>query len=188
MNVVLAGTFTDNEDTTTTSTTNTCTRRNALHQLRTVVGGLIIATGTGTTTMPTPCYAVVDDASVTKLRQAKASLHELIQNFDTIVQKGGGDGIRRYLGTVGKTSGLFNISKVLKDLQGEADEVIEYVELKNDFEYLLQAADTAAYSANFVEYSSAKGKPEDYYKEAKRNILQMDEYLNQLMLQVHVGE
>jgi hypothetical protein len=90
----------------------------------------------------------------------------LIDNYDSI-SKEGGDNVRRYLGTVGTTSSLYGITKVLRELQGEANDIVEYTENMNDFEYWLRAADTAAYSAMFVEFSAAKTKPEKFLQDAR---------------------
>lgn len=160
--------------TTTTELSTRATRRQVLARVTLL---------TGTTLMinrSTPSHASVTTA-VDRLRQARASLNELLQNYDTIAQQGG-DNIRRYLGTVGTTSGLVGIDKVFRELQDSIDvDIVEFIETKADFEYYLQAADTAAYSSIFVDYSSAKGKPEDYYKEAKKAIVQMDQTLTKIM-------
>ena len=35
----------------------------------------------------------------------------------------------------------------------------------------LQSADSEAYSANFISFSSAKGKPEDYFKRSRESVV-----------------
>jgi len=90
----------------------------------------------------------IDDARK-RFDAARESLNYLIENYDDIVGNGGGDNIRRYLGTVGTTSGMYGITKVMKELQEEAADVVEYTENMNDFGYALNAADAAAYSSNF---------------------------------------
>jgi hypothetical protein len=133
----------------------------------------------------TPGQALGVQASKERLAQARISLAYLTDNYDTI-RAGGGDNVRRYLGTVGTTSGLYGIMKVLKELQKEAEDIVEYTEGMSEFEYSLLGADTAAYSANFVEHSSAKTKPEVFFKDAKREIdnmkVQLDKMVSELNL------
>jgi len=115
---------------------------------------------------------------------ARQSLRYLIDNFDDVVKNGGGDNVRRYLGTVGTTSGLYGITKVMKALQEEADDVVEYTENMSEFDYALRAADTAAYSANFVEYSAAKTKPEQFFRDAKRETEQMQRCIDAMASEI----
>jgi hypothetical protein len=107
-----------------------------------------------------------------RFQEARISLNNLIENYDAIATKGG-DNVRRYLGTVGTTSGLYGIQKVLRTLQDEANDIVEYTESLSDFEYYLSAADTAAYSAIFVEYSAAKTKPEQFFADANKALQRM---------------
>lgn len=107
---------------------------------------------------------------------AVQKVNELADNYDEIA-KGGGDSIRRYLGTVGTSSPLCGIGKVMKDLQEESSDIVEYTEAMNDFDVSLRAADTAAYSSIFVEFSSAKTKPEKFIKDAKLEIKNMQVHL-----------
>lgn len=111
---------------------------------------------------------------------ARESLQYLIQNYDDIIAQGGGDNIRRYLGTVGTTSGLYGIAKVLKELQQEADDIFEYTENMNDFDAALIAADMNAYSSNFVEFSAAKTRPEKFYEDALKDAERMKFHLDKL--------
>ena len=48
----------------------------------------------------------------------------LLHNYDSICD-GGGDNVRRYLGTVGTSSGLFGIQKAMKALSERADDIVE---------------------------------------------------------------
>ena len=106
------------------------------------------------------------DFAFERFKLARKDLEGLLNDYDNISQ-GGGDNVRRYLGTVGVTSGMYGITKVLKELQEEADDIVEYTENMNEFDSYLRAADTACYSANFVEFSAAKTKPEKFLEDAK---------------------
>ena len=125
------------------------------------------------------------DIAKARFQVARRTVADLIENYDSII-KDGGDNVRRYLGTVGTTSAMYGIERVLKDLQDEANDIVAYTEAMDEFVYFLRAADTAVYSANFVEFSAAKTKPEKFYDDAKvdcKNILQqMDKMANELDL------
>ena len=109
--------------------------------------------------------------------EGRNTVDELISNFDDISGGGGGDEIRRYLGTVGTTSSLFGIEKAFKILAEEADDIVQYTEAMNEFDRDLRGADSSAYSSMFVEFSAAKGKKEDFYDQALVDIKRMEEDL-----------
>mmetsp|Transcript_29364 Transcript_29364/g.53782 ORF Transcript_29364/g.53782 Transcript_29364/m.53782 type:complete len:265 (-) Transcript_29364:1208-2002(-) len=117
--------------------------------------------------------ALTKDEALERFRIAKKDLQELSDQYDAIASRGGGDGVRRYLGTVGVTSGLYGIPKVLKRLQEEALDIVEFTEAMNDLDTELRAADTACYSANFVEFSAATGSAQQYLDTAKIDIQHM---------------
>ena len=114
-----------------------------------------------------------------RFQEARKTLNYMIDNYDDI-SKEGGDNVRRYLGTVGTTSALYGITKVMKELQDEADDVVQYTENMQDFDYYLRAADTAVYSANFVEFSAAITKPEKFFSDAKSDCLKMRMYMDNM--------
>jgi len=114
-----------------------------------------------------------------RFQEARKTLDYLLDNYDEIC-KGGGDAVRRYLGTVGTESAMFGISKVLKQLRNECDDIVEYSESMEEFNYFLGAADTAVYSANFVEFSAAKTKPEKFFADAKADAMKMKVYMDKL--------
>ena len=59
-----------------------------------------------------------------RFRAGRKSVEYLLNNYDEICE-GGGDNVRRYLGTVGTTSGLFGIGKALKVLGDRAEDIVE---------------------------------------------------------------
>ena len=99
-------------------------------------------------------------------------LGDLLRDMDAVTAEEGGDGIRRVLGTVGTTSAVYLIESAFR-LLFEADESLpmEYIEGVENIMLRLQSADGEAYSANFITFSSAKGKPEDFYGRAKNEII-----------------
>ena len=122
-----------------------------------------------------------------RFQEARKLLDDLIENYDDI-SKGGGDAVRRYLGTVGTDSALFGIMRVLKELQSECDDVVEYSESMEEFDYYLRAADTAVYSANFVEYSAAKTKPEKFFADAKADASKMKMYMDKMAAELRIDK
>ena len=97
-----------------------------------------------------------------------AELGRLIDSFESVSGSSGGDGVRRVLGTVGTDSPLYLIEKAFR-LLFEDDESLpmEYIETVESLMQNLASADSEAYSAIFIEFSSAKGKPADYFKRSK---------------------
>jgi len=114
---------------------------------------------------------------------AMTEVDELITNYDTI-SKNGGDAVRRYLGTVGVEKSMYGITKVVKDLREEADDIVEFTEAANEFEAYLYQAEGAAYQSLFVEHSSAKGTPESFLATAKKDVLSMRKYMGELAQQL----
>ena len=71
-----------------------------------------------------------------------AALGGLLQNFDSITESEGGDGIRRYVGTVGTTSPVYLVEPAFR-LLFEADESLpmEYIEGVESIMRSLSSAD-----------------------------------------------
>ena len=132
-----------------------------------------------------PGEALGVEAAKARLVAAEKSLAYLLDNYDEIA-KGGGDNVRRYLGTVGTSSGMYGIKKVLKELQEEASDLVNYTETMLDFDYSLTAADTAVYSANFVEFSAAKTKPEKFFEDARTEAKKMQSYLKEMARELDI--
>ena len=114
-----------------------------------------------------------------RLRLARKSAQYLLENYDEICE-GGGDNVRRYLGTVGTTSGLFGIQKVLKTLADKADDIVEYTETSAEVEKCIQQADGSAYMAIFVTTSTSYTPPAKYFGDAKVEIKRLIIALDQL--------
>ena len=89
-----------------------------------------------------------------------------------------------YLGTVGVKSHMCGITKILKELREEAEDVGEFIEASNEFEASLFQAEGAAYQSLFVEHSSAKGTPESLLATAKVDVLSMRKFMGDLAVQL----
>jgi len=59
-----------------------------------------------------------------RFREGRETLDYLLINYKQICDVGG-DNVRRYLGTVGTSSGLFGIKKAMKTLSDRADDIVE---------------------------------------------------------------
>jgi hypothetical protein len=119
---------------------------------------------------------------------AQKDVEYLLDHYAEISKGGGGgDNVRRYLGTVGVTSNMYGIGKVIKELREEADvDIVEYTEAMNEFNAYLYQAEGAAYQSLFVEHSSAKGTPESFLSTAKQDVKNMQKYMNELAVQLNL--
>ena len=109
--------------------------------------------------------AVMDDPeSIKRLEASRDQLTLLDKDWNNIVTKGGGDEVRRYLGTVYGPSlpksplssmPLF-VEKFIKSHSNDLN-LSEFEEPSAEFLQSLTQADFLAYSANFAEFSAAAG-------------------------------
>ena len=177
---------------------NENTRRTFIGQWLTPVA----AVGLSSTLFPSEAKATLMDVNTPGVQTFKAGatigpeeakkrfqlaiqdVDELIANYDEISKSGGGDNVRRYLGTVGVQSHMYGITKVLKELREEADDIVEFNEASDEFEAYLFQAEGAAYQSLFVEHSSAKGTPESFLATAKKDVLNMRKYMGDLAAQL----
>ena len=118
-----------------------------------------------------------------RFQKARQEIKYLLDHYQEI-SEGGGDAVRRYLGTVGVNSNMYGITKVVKDLREEADDIVEFTETANEFEAYLFQAEGAAYQSLFIEHSSAKGTPASFLATAKKDLEQMKVYMDQLATQL----
>ena len=79
----------------------------------------------------------------------------IIITYASGINKGSGDNVRSYLGTVGVATLMYGITKVLKELQEQADDIVEYTENMNEFNAYLSAADNACYSSFLLNSGNA---------------------------------
>lgn len=139
------------------------TRGSFVAALLTSVAAPALAAEPGAVLPPTEAAAREQVLAIRKTLQA------LLSDYPAICAKGG-DEIRRYLGTVGTTSPLFKGEKAFKVLVDDADDIVEYTELLEDYRAAVSGAESDAYSSIFVEFSSAKGSPDLYFGKAKKEI------------------
>ena len=111
-----------------------------------------------------------NDQAKARIQEGISSLEYLVSHYDEICL-GGGDNVRRYLGTVGTTSGLFGIQKVMKVLQetekAAIDNIVEYTETMDEVNAAINGADGSAYMAIFVTTSTSQTPPQKYFDDGK---------------------
>lgn len=123
------------------------------------------------------------DQAKSRFQLARKDVQYLLDNYNQI-SKEGGDAVRRYLGTVGTTGYMYGISKVVKLLRDEADDIVEYTESMDEFNAYLYQAEGAAYQSIFAEHSSAKATPESCLATAKQDITMVAKYMDRLEAQL----
>lgn len=127
----------------------------------------------------------IDDAKK-RFQLARQDLKYLLEHYNDISKKGGGDAVRNYLGTQGINSNMYGIQKILKRLQEESNDIVEYTETMDEFNAYYYQAEGAAYQSMFAEHSSAKATPESLLATAKKDIEQMITYMDQLATQLNL--
>jgi hypothetical protein len=125
------------------------------------------------------------EEALERLKEGRKSAQYLLENYETICE-GGGDNVRRYLGTVGVTSGLFGIGKVMSSLAEQADDFVEYTEVSDEVLKSIQQADGSAYMAIFVATSTSQTPPSKYFEDAKIELKRCIKGLDELALLIHV--
>lgn len=123
------------------------------------------------------------DEAEERFRAGRQSVDYLLKNYDDICD-GGGDNVRRYLGTVGTQSGLFGIKKAMKTLAERADDIVEYTELSREIEQTIEQADGSAYMAIFVTTSTSYTPPAKYFNDAKIEIERCAKSMDELAAMV----
>jgi len=156
-----------------------------LHQPQISLATITTESQTSSAALFSPDLKLSKEDAKKRFKNAQTDLKYLLDNYSSISEVGG-DNVRRYLGTVGTTSNLYGIRKVMKTLQEEADDIVEYTETMNDFDASLVGADQACYSANFVEFSSAKTKPEQFFKDAKNEVKRMITYMDAMAKELNL--
>ena len=142
-----------------------CSRRRLLGA--SAAGLLTVASSSSAVPRPARAAATLpEDEAIERLRAGRRTAQYLLDNYSEICD-GGGDNVRRYLGTVGTTSGLLNVGKTLAALRDRADDIVEYTETADEVEKCIQQADGSAYMAIFVTTSTSYDPPSKYFDQGK---------------------
>jgi hypothetical protein len=128
----------------------------------------------------TAATIITSEAAQIQWKQSETVIDDLLQNWPTVVAQGGGDGIRREIGTVGTTSPLFQIDKALRVLREEAEDLIEFTDQTEEFQLALSRADSMAYSANFAGGSGKPTPPAVYIEKSRNEVIELQKIAKSL--------
>ena len=146
---------------------------------------------------PLPAAAKTGEKIVAKLtvEEAEAQFQEgyktinyvLLDNYSQVCE-GGGDNVRRYLGTIisNPPSALVGISKSTTALEDRADDFIEYKEMSNEVITSINQADGSAYMSIFVNTSTSYTPPQKYFDDAKIEVKRCKKAMKELAAMVDV--
>ena len=126
---------------------------------------------------------LTSEAANTQWKAATKTIDDLLENWETIA-KGGGDAIRTQLGTQGITSPLFQMDKALKVLRDDAEDIIEFTEMSDEFLLTLSRADSMSYSANFAGGSGKPTPPAVYIENSRKEVLELQKIAKSLSSQL----
>eukprot|EP00560_Eucampia_antarctica_P006680 CAMPEP_0197823810 /NCGR_PEP_ID=MMETSP1437-20131217/1129_1 /TAXON_ID=49252 ORGANISM="Eucampia antarctica, Strain CCMP1452" /NCGR_SAMPLE_ID=MMETSP1437 /ASSEMBLY_ACC=CAM_ASM_001096 /LENGTH=156 /DNA_ID=CAMNT_0043423157 /DNA_START=279 /DNA_END=749 /DNA_ORIENTATION=- len=118
-------------------------------------------------------------------KQASTVLDDLLQNWSTekwAEEVGGGDAIRRELGTQGITSPLYQIEKAFKALRDSeyVDDFIEFQETTEEFMDGLFRADSLAASSNNKTGSGKQTPPAVFIEQSRVEVVKMQSLAKKL--------
>lgn len=131
---------------------------------------------------PWPALATELEAARERVAAVAQKLEELA-NTETFakVAAGGGDSIRRELGTVGTTSPLFDAEKAFKALAEEVEDPELYFETLEKLKEAVSNADADAYSSIFSMNSAAATPPQVYTDRSFKEVQDARSAVRQLL-------
>ena len=141
-----------------------------------------------------PAFAAIEkvkpitpEEAETKFIEGYKTLCYLIDHYPEICE-GGGDNVRRYLGTIVGTppSGLVGIAKTMKVLEDKADDFIEYTELADEIVKTINQADGSSYMAIFVTTSTSYTPPQKYFNDGLIEIKRCKKSMEELAKMIDI--
>ena len=141
-----------------------------------------------------PAFAAIEkvkpitpEEAETKFIEGYKTLCYLIDHYPEICE-GGGDNVRRYLGTIVSTppSGLVGIAKTMKALEDKADDFIEYTELADEIVKTINQADGSSYMAIFVTTSTSYTPPQKYFNDGLIEIKRCKKSMEELAKMIDI--
>ena len=142
----------------------------------------ILAAGAAATSVGRPRAALAAD-DVAKARDQMASsaaeLDSLLKDWDAVVEKDGGNGVRRVLGKLGPTSPLHRVDKAASLVACNLDDERTF-DIMDDFLGQVDAADGDAYSSIFVPTGGGT-TPEYWLARSKKEVAKARSTLGQFL-------
>ena len=122
-----------------------------------------------------------------KYREGYKTINYLLDHYDEICE-GGGDNVRRYLGTIvsNPPSALVGIKKAMKALEYRADDFIEFTETADEVMKTIDQASGSAYMAIFVTTSTSYTPPQKYFDDGKIEIKRCKKTMEDLATMVDI--
>jgi len=145
---------------------------------------------------PQPAVAAVGEKIKAKLTEEEAEI-KFIEGYKTVcylidhyeeVCEGGGDNVRRVLGTIvgNPPSGLVGISKAMKALEDRADDFIEFTETSDEIIKTIDQASGSAYMSIFVTSSTSYTPPKKYFDDGLIEIKRCKKTMEQLAKMINI--
>jgi hypothetical protein len=122
-----------------------------------------------------------------KFREGYKTINYLLDNYDEVCD-GGGDNVRRYLGTVVgiPPSALVGLGKTMNALSSRADDFIEFTELSEEIIKCIDQASGSAYMSIFVNTSTSYTPPKKYFDDAKIEVKRCKKAMEELAAMVDI--
>lgn len=79
---------------------------------------------------------------------------------------------------------MWGVGKVMRSLQDEAEDIVDYTETMQEVEASIRGADSAAYMAIFVTTSSSGTPPAKYFEDARIEASRALKAMNELATQI----
>jgi hypothetical protein len=136
----------------------------------------------------TAASKIADADARKQIAAGYTALDKLLGEFGGVTEREGGDGVRRILGTVGASSPVYRVEVAFRSLTEAADDPPEYLDGLEELMRNLADADSQAYSANFIAFSSAKGTPEQYFGLSKAAVARARKEWGTLMKRLGMEE
>jgi hypothetical protein len=130
---------------------------------------------------------LTEEEAETKFIEGYKSICYLIDHYEEVCE-GGGDSVRRQLGTIigNPPSGLVGISKTMKALEDRADDFIEFTETSNEVITSINQADGSAYMSIFVTSSTSYTPPKKYFDDGLIEIKRCKKTMEDLAKMVNI--
>lgn len=131
--------------------------------------------------------ALTPEEAEEKFREGYKAINYLLDHYEEVCD-GGGDNVRRYLGTIisNPPSGLVGIGKTMKALEDRADDFIEYTEMSEEVVKSINQADGSAYMAIFVTSSTSYTPPKKFFDDGLIEVKRCKKAMEEIAAMIHI--